>query len=96
MSLETPAENAAFWAVLDPYDVWVWTGGNDMATEGTWVWASGTAVGMCTGMTAPCNWEPGQPNGGMSDDCLVLRVDWAGRWGDISCGTSYPFACELP
>ena len=44
----------------------MWIGGNDIATEGTWVWEDGEIWG---GFTA---WNQGEPNGGVFEQCIIL------------------------
>ena len=65
----------------------MWIGGNDIATEGTWVWEDGEIWG---GFTA---WNDGEPNGGVSEQCIAL-LDYKNAWYDVSCGRVYNFMCK--
>jgi len=104
-SYETAAESAALWPLIEPYTATasrVWIGASDAASEGMWVWTSGTAIGTCVsgaGSCASCasfcDFYAGQPNGATTDNCAVLNPGQAGRWGDVACTGLYPFVCEL-
>lgn len=48
---------------------------NDIATEGTFVWASGERTNFV-------QWAPGQPNGGAVEDTVTIRGS-DGRWEDV-------------
>ena len=69
-------------------------GGNDVASEGTWVWDSGDPMSFI-------NWASGEPNNaGGEEHCLEMYGAGnakGGLWNDMVCsvprGTYY--ACEL-
>jgi len=71
-----------------------WLGINDAETDGTWVYNS-------DGQTIDwSNWEPGQPNGGSSENCAITsgRGDnfWHGKWQDLPCTYTYLYViCEF-
>ena len=74
---------------IDKVGRW-WTGGNDLATEGAWTWASGEAFGFKA-------WNKGEPNDtGKAEDCLELWRFDAHTWNDEGCGALKHFICELP
>ena len=66
---------------------WYWIGLTDQKIEGEFVWTSNGSIPKYT------NWERGEPNGGMMEDCVHL---WKKRtWYDLSCDVSGLFAlCE--
>ena len=70
-----------------------WTGGNDVAEEGTFVWSNGEPW-----IYEP--WEPGEPTdaGTMNDeDCIDLWDSDAGSLlGDNPCSEESGFVCERP
>jgi hypothetical protein len=56
-------------------------GGNDLVTEGTFVWTDGTPLGLT-------NWNMGEPNnalGMFEEDCMVVIGSLAGKWDDRPC-----------
>lgn len=77
-----------------------WTGFNDIATEGDWVWLSG----MPRGYT---DWHPGgdpnDGNGGASEECGGIYSNVEGQyWNDFPCSSSsvsgkgdIGYICEL-
>ena len=63
-----------------------WIGFNDLASEGTWVWADGTA-------TSYTNWSSGEPNDSGGEDCAHIYTN--GQWNDHRCTVlSAYFICE--
>lgn len=67
-----------------------WIGLNDRATEGTFVWSSGEAVGFTA-------WCAGQPDGGVGDDFVLLDMACAatpGAWNDVDGATTAPGLIE--
>jgi len=71
-------------------DKFYWIGLTDQKVEGEFVWASNGSTTKYT------NWESGEPNGDMIEDCVNLNFAWQQRtWNDISCYESGLFAlCE--
>jgi Lectin C-type domain len=68
----------------------VFTGLNDSATEGTFVWVDGS--------TEPFrNWASGQPNNSLiggdpsGEDCVVIEAD--SGWWDFPCSQAVGFIC---
>lgn len=76
--------------VLDPELPDFWLLGNDIITEGNWVWG---------GETTPFEfdvWRMGEPNNGAGiEDCMVFEADNpAQEWDDRSCIRLQPYLCE--
>lgn len=67
----------------------VWMGGDDLATEGVWVWITSEPMTYTY-------WRDGEPNnaddGG--ENCMVMEVDNLGTWDDRNCGSGYTYFCE--
>jgi hypothetical protein len=87
-SIHSPEENQ-FLATLSPQNSIVMIGGNDLETEGTFVWTDGSDWDYQ-------NWRPGQPsNAGGVEHCA--EMGWGGEtlWNDQPC--NYPrgeFICK--
>jgi hypothetical protein len=66
----------------------VWLGGNDLVTEGTWMWDDGSDL-------VYDNWNSGEPNdSGSNEDCMEMRSG-DGLWNDAVCTRVRTFVCEL-
>ena len=85
------AHTAAEWAVLAGlhaaagYDT-AWLGLSDEASEGSWVWTDGSAVGFSA-------WGPFEPNdAGVGEDCG--SVGWQSvNWNDLPCDRLNRYFC---
>lgn len=70
-----------------------WTGLNDRASPGTWVWDDGSSASFRS-------WAPGEPTMGPEQCGCVWRVGTMkpGSWNDAACETAtpQPFVCESP
>jgi hypothetical protein len=62
--------------------------GTDEFTDGRWEWASTAQPFDFT------NWNPGEPNGGTTEDCLMTAYSINGKWNDLPCTTAVRFICE--
>ncbi len=65
-----------------------WIGIFDTNTEGTYEWASGTAVSYTT-------WNAGEPDAA-SDCAVMLNAATMGNWDQQNCGTTFGYICEGP
>ena len=65
-----------------------WIGGNDMDTEGTWVWVDGSDWSEFD------NWNTNEPNGGRNESCVEILPDREYKWNDIPCAESKAFICK--
>jgi Lectin C-type domain len=80
----------------------VWIGGSDAANEGIWRWVSdgtlfwrGTETGNAVN-GAYANWNPDEPNGGATSDCMRLVPRVGGSWADFECSSLLGSVCEGP
>jgi hypothetical protein len=62
-----------------------WIGGNDSATEGTFVWANGDAWSYT-------NWNTDQPDDWHGEDCVEAQA--TGVWNDLVCRRDRAYLCE--
>lgn len=84
---------------LKRLDKHVWTGANDIAEEGKWVWIDSKPV-----VNLP--WGNGEPDSGMgldlNEDCGLANYPvgfWdnaVGKIADQICDTRFAFVCEIP
>ena len=68
-----------------------WMGISDQATEGTWVWVSGSSAFR--------NWCAGQPDNNLGNqDCGAILHSCARplNWDDERCDMRMPYVCERP
>ncbi|MFT5584635.1 MAG: hypothetical protein ACI9VR_002220 [Cognaticolwellia sp.] len=79
--------NRAAAAIAEAFEVDLWTGLSDYASEGNWTWADGSAVSYT-------NWASGEPNNaGNDEDCMEVGYYATGRWNDNRCSSQHPFMC---
>ncbi len=66
----------------------MWIGATDETTEGTFLWADGSAITYS-------HWRAGEPNNGAGgEDCTVIEGDNAAKeWDDRGCGAAFPYLC---
>ncbi len=67
-----------------PWDPWF--GLNDLATEGTYVWADGSN-------NTYRNWNTLQPDNANNEDCVSYVAATSSRWYDYNCSLSRGFLC---
>ncbi|BFZ21794.1 hypothetical protein BsWGS_24833 [Bradybaena similaris] len=66
----------------------VWTGGNDILSEGVWRWGN-TPIGPYTA------WYGDNPSSNDGNEhCLELRRDGNFLWNDNNCNARHYFVCE--
>ncbi len=58
----------------------------DRATEGAYVWVSGSPASFR-------NWAPGEPFDAGGQDCTLMGAS-DGLWDDVTCDAPRPFVCE--
>ncbi len=86
--IDSAAENTALLALLDEAVPSLWIGLSDLRTEGTFVWADGTALDYN-------NWNAGEPNDAAgAEDCAQISRG-TGYWNDFDCTMALPFVCEV-
>lgn len=70
----------------------VWTGGNDLTTEGAYYWTGGVHFSNDGSPVSGRynNWYRREPNG--NGDCIRMYRD--GGWSDWRCDASLPYVCE--
>ena len=88
VTINDAAENQEVFALSGGARTWI--GLNDVAVEGTFVWASGE--------DAPYrNWGGTEPNNaGNREDCAEMGFFADGLWNDIPCNLLRPSVIELP
>merc|ERR1712066_480870 len=78
---ELAKKNSSTWAT--------WIGANDIAKEGTFTWADGTAWAFT-------NWNKEEPNDWKkAEDCVLMWVKKDGLWDDAKCNDKRRFICQM-
>lgn len=67
----------------------VWLGGEDMNTDGVWVWSSTNNPIS----TTESDWDTPNGNPG-SEQCMLLYLAFGNRWRDTACDEEHAFICE--
>ena len=86
VKISSAAEQAFVVGAIGSNDYWL--GLNDIATEGTFVWSDGTALGSYTA------WASGEPSDFFGEDCAVLESTNSGQWNDRGCAIARRTLCE--
>ena len=79
VSIRCLEQNARLTQLTTEY---VWVGGNDLTTEGDWMFPVG-------GSMTYTNWAPNEPNDAYNEDCLQFNWKPSGQWNDARCSNSY-------
>ena len=88
VTVHSQAENQfAFSLLPESRETRIWMGGNDVATNGVWIWEDGKPWGVYTA------WISGEPNGGNSESCLEIVKTNRG-WNDAPCSNTKPSVCK--
>jgi len=97
--IRSQADNELLTSLVGAYEAFL--GGNDEATEGTFVWIDGSALTYTNWRDnpEPALDEPNNGAGAYEEDCIILQGQLAGVWDDRACvpdppqlGTSF-FVC---
>ena len=87
VTIHSEEEQDFVWSII-PVNVDIWMGGNDIATEGDWVWEDGKPWGVYT------KWHPGEPNdANYAEDCLTM-YQAHGMWNDLDCDWQLSSICK--
>lgn len=81
--IETAAEDSYVHTFANA-DVWI--GYDDLKTEGTFRWVTGS-------LSTYEHFEGAEPNDSGVEDCTYIRAD-NGSWNDTNCGVPRPAICE--
>merc|ERR1711962_582368 len=65
-----------------------WTAGTDFGHEGRWIWSSSLSN------VDSYVWHSGDPNGGMTQNCLLLDSGFSYKGNDWDCAKSYMPICR--
>ena len=85
-TIDDATENAVVAAYNSTYSMGdPWIGLSDVASEGTWVWSSGSS-------STYTNWGSGEPNDSGGEDCTHIYT--SGSWNDLPCSSSRAYVCE--
>ncbi|XP_037069239.1 lectin BRA-3-like [Pollicipes pollicipes] len=87
VSIHSNAENDVVASYLGARGAWI--GLNDLDSEGHFVWSDGSQLSYA-------NWQDGQPNNFLDQDCVNIVEDNSGQWDDNHCVEKKDFVCKMP
>ena len=64
-----------------------WLGLNDLQHEGQYEWSDGSEKNWT-------NWQFGEPNGKLEENCVAVSYYSYPQWLDVSCSLKRIFVCE--
>ncbi|XP_052084106.1 perlucin-like protein [Mytilus californianus] len=67
----------------------VWIGAHDSERESNFVWESDNSSLSYT------DWNSGEPNNELNEDCASMRKKRNYRWNDVSCSLLFSYICEI-
>merc|ERR1719153_868030 len=79
---------------------WYWHSGNDIDKEGVYRYNRAGDFPPIAGdliLWSPIAWEKGRPQGGRSENCLLVRLSsdlYAGQCADVSCTDHRRYVCQ--
>jgi hypothetical protein len=72
----------------------VWIGLEDRVTDMTFVWVDGTVAYVSGTSVLFTFFRPGEPLGGLDNDCVELDTGDNGYWNDVGCIGLKGYVCE--
>ncbi|XP_038066255.1 alpha-N-acetylgalactosamine-specific lectin-like [Patiria miniata] len=66
----------------------LWIGFNDLAEEGNYIWADGSAVSYT-------KWRRSEPNNGGNNEHCAHMYPNNGEWNDTECDRAVPYMCKM-
>jgi hypothetical protein len=88
-TISSALENQFIYVNVDLEDQNYWIGLNDIAEEGTFVWANGDPVTYT-------NWNANEPNDFLSnEDAVVLETAIEGKWNDVPADDNFFYILEI-
>lgn len=86
--IRSAADNQLLTTLLGANEAFL--GGNDLTTEGTFLWVDGSPVTYSNWRinTPPALNEPNNGSGNYQEDCIVLQGQLAGVWDDRPCDST--------
>merc|ERR1711962_135977 len=75
---------------------WYWHSGNDIDKEGVYRY-NRAPLARDLILSSPIAWNTGRPNGGRSQNCLLVNLssnEYAGQWADQPCTDAWRYVCQ--
>ena len=73
--------------VRDLYGGSGWLGGNDLESEGIWMWSDGSPFTFM-------NWGGSEPDNVYGADCMCDHWNIHNAWGDDVCSNKKSYTCK--
>ncbi len=96
VEIDDASENSFVTQTAQTLGSYVWLGGSDLESLGTFRWQSGL-VFFQNGAAVNdvySSFDAGEPSALTGLDCVQLHDDGAGPWSSAKCGDSKQFVCE--
>ena len=88
--VDTAEENDFLRTMAHERNIELWIGGSDLDKEGLWQWSYSKE----NVSSAFNGWGPGEPNGGIRENCIHMYSIKKYKWNDVSCSNKYAYLCE--
>lgn len=96
MRIDSAAENAIAVELAQSLGSYVWIGGSDLGTLGTFTWPDGSAFLRDSAPISGVyqNFAEGEPSASPGRHCVQLHNDAAGPWSTAPCNDVKQFICK--
>lgn len=96
VEIDSASENAFVTQTAQSLGSYIWIGGSDLTSLGSFRWQNGTAffVNGAPVSGVYSSFDAGEPSAVSGLDCVQLHDDANGPWSSAKCGDEKQFVCE--